>query len=159
MLLSFAVHQAVGNGPHVVACTKNAEQRWACPDGDSNFVMRTTVPSTEILLMKINRKEGTYFSPSVVLCVRGGSAGANNGDEKEKAADDWARLDPRELWDGRLRPLSSEVNQNFKSKLKRKHNKLKYRCILKAYKHVYKSYQNLYETYDKLCKAYKCVCN
>ena len=113
--LSFSLlHQAVSEGtPHLIPCTRSGSG-WACEGegGGSNFVMRTLVPSTDI--MKVQSGAVSY-SPSVLLSVRCGAPPSADklagklAEEKAAAAADWQRLDQEELQEGRLREQSDKI--------------------------------------------------
>jgi hypothetical protein len=98
------VQQAVCKGTaHYIPCVRSGSG-WTCLD-DASFVMRTVVPSTDIMEMNAG---GIPYSPSVLLSVRQPKSGslreaAQAQAENTAAEDDWQRLDQKELKDGRLR--------------------------------------------------------
>lgn len=101
------IREAVCKGtPHYIPCIRSGSG-WSCA---ASFVMRTVVPSTDILAMDAG---SVKYSPSVLLSIRGAKSGSprqiDQADKEIAAAEeDWQLLDKNELRDGRLRAAQSD---------------------------------------------------
>ena len=101
------IREAVCKGtPHYIPCVRSGSG-WSCA---ASCVMRTVVPSTDILAMEAG---SVKYSPSILLSVRGAkSSSPRQIDQAEKetaaAEEDWQLLDKNELREGRLRAAQSD---------------------------------------------------